>query len=186
MSDFDALYLASKILADRRVLDLRREKEALKLRLFWTEHDLRSLFFALDELTFATTACRCSAVGDACSERIFCNSFSWSEKWTLKLDRHLSTILHLIARCDMEVIALPDEDFSVREVRVEHIKEHRLEQADTCVDQDSHFVVCILNGVLHLWFGNKLHSCTHVGDPELVKLSRFFNLLKGEIDNKYQ
>jgi hypothetical protein len=63
MSGVDRLALVSKILLDQRFLELKRENERLKLRLFWVDHSINKLkkltFRANNRVGGPRCRCRC-------------------------------------------------------------------------------------------------------------------------------
>ena len=59
----DRLALVSRVLYDQRVLDLRRENEALRLQLFWKDHSRNHLAHLMIQANRAIPKCACSACG---------------------------------------------------------------------------------------------------------------------------
>ena len=63
MSAVDRLALVSKVLLDQRFLELKRENEDLKLRLFWVDHSINALkkFMCWANNRASGPRCRCSS-----------------------------------------------------------------------------------------------------------------------------
>ena len=63
MSGVDRLALVSKVLLDSRFLELKRENEGLKLRLFWVDHGINTLkkFMYWANNRASGPRCRCSS-----------------------------------------------------------------------------------------------------------------------------
>jgi hypothetical protein len=63
MNSVDRLAVVCKVLLDTRVLELRRENEALKLRLFWKEHGPEQLKAAMRMANAAAGGPGCGCLG---------------------------------------------------------------------------------------------------------------------------
>jgi hypothetical protein len=59
MANIDKLALVTKVLMDRRFLELKEENEALKLKMFWHTHSIKKLKKAMIEGNLSGPQCKC-------------------------------------------------------------------------------------------------------------------------------
>jgi len=165
MNGVERLAVVSKVLFDTRLLELRRENEALKLKLFWKEHNPAHLKAAMSAANQAEggPACSCLACvvsgrgesepGEA-AEKKPCTFKPWFEQL---LREHDMSVGH--------VVDVPRVDGSV------------VDSDNNVFDDDQHFTN--FAGADWKWwsYGSKLWKATSVRDPELAKLERLFHTL---------
>ncbi len=169
MNGVERLAAVSKILFDTRLLELRRENEALKLKLFWKEHNPCHMNAAMYLANTADGGPSCSCLACVITGRhvddrdepypLTCTFKSWFEQVLQEHD--MSTL-----------VGLPDVPIWV-DGRV--VDDH-----NNVLDTDHHFVhVFASNGTVSGWvYGSKLWKATSVRDSELAKLQRLFRTLK--------
>jgi hypothetical protein len=165
MQGVERLTLVSKILLDTRLLELKRENEALKLKLFWKEHNPAHLKAAMYLANTADGGPACSCLACVVSGRYAsddgeipenkpCVFKSWFEQM---LREHDMSVGH--------VVDVPRVDGSV------------VDSHNDVFDDDQHFTN--FAGCDWRWwaYGSKLWKATSVRDPELAKLERLFRAL---------
>ena len=171
MDGVERLAAVSRILFDTCLFELRRENEALKLRLFWKEHSpdiLRGCMCHVNQSLYGPL-CSCLACvmagrhdddRDSDDEEypLTCVFKTWFEK--VLRDHEMSTLL-----------GVPNVPIWV-DGRV--VGDH-----NKVLDTDHHFVhVFSRNGTVSGWvYASKLWKATSVRDPELAKLARLFETL---------
>ena len=150
------------------LLELQRENEALKLKLFWKEHNFQIMKNAICELNFAECgpACDCLACevsgrykkryGEVCENKP-CSFKPWFEQVLVEKDM---SIRH----------GLPDEPIWV---------DGSVVDSYYVLDDDHHFINLGRQDWFRWTYGSKLWKATSVGDPELVKLERLLHYLDG-------
>jgi hypothetical protein len=158
----------SKILFDTRLFELRRENEALKLKLFWKEHSPRMLRGVMHHANYLGPDCACLACvvtgrhDDDREDDEPCPSTCTFAPW---FDQ-------LVREHDMSTLeGLPDVAIWV-DGRV-------VCDNGQVLDSDHHFVHCFNRyGTVSGWvYGSKLWKATSVRDRELAKLERLFHTL---------
>ena len=66
MANIDKLALVTKVLMDRRFLEMKEENEVLKLKVFWQKHKIKKLIFAMDAgNSVCGPACKCESCFDS-------------------------------------------------------------------------------------------------------------------------
>lgn len=165
MDGVERLAVVSKILFDTRLLELKRENEALKLKLFWKEHNHKIMNNAMHSANQAEGGPRCSCLacrvsgrhdsddGDVAEEKP-CTFKPWFEQ---VLREHDMSVGH--------VVDMPRVDGSV------------VDSGNDVFDDGQHFTN--FAGCDWKWWthGSKLWKATSVRDPELAKLERLFHYL---------
>ena len=165
MNGVERLAVVSKVLFDTRLLELKRENEALKLKLFWKDH---SPFFLKEAMSTANKAeggpaCSCLACvvsgrresepGEAAEQKP-CTFKPWFEQVLREHDMSVGHVVD-VPRVDGRVVDSHNDVF----------------------DDDQHFTN--FAGCDWRWwtYGSKLWKATSVRDPELAKLERLFRTL---------
>jgi hypothetical protein len=170
MDGVERLTLVSKILFDTRLVEIKNENEALKLKLFWKEHNPAAL---KEAMSFANQVCG----GTKCS----CTA-------CLVSGRYL--------RDDVEVLEISSKTCVFRPWFEQVLREHDMSVAyglpdvpiwvdGTVVDDhnnvldDGHHFSNLASQDWFCWtYGSKLWKATSVHDPELTKLVRLFRTLE--------
>jgi hypothetical protein len=154
----------SKILFDTRLLELKRENEALKLKLFWKEHNHEIMENAMHSANTAVGGPGCSCLACVVSGRYesldgevakkTCTFKPWFEQ---VLREHDMSVGH--------VVDVPRVDGSV------------VDSGNDVFDDGQHFTN--FAGCDWRWWthGSKLWKATSVRDPELAKLERLLHFL---------
>jgi len=155
MSGVDRLALVSKILLDVRFLELKRENERLKLRLFWFDHCLVTLRKILY-----------MANNSACGPKCRCASCVLTKRYEPNI---------LDGYDD-------DEDACKFQPWFEQVlQQHGMSFRDTGHSEfhdDVHFHALLSNNARNQWvYGGKLCNARSTADPELVKLAALFQTL---------
>jgi hypothetical protein len=154
MSGVDRLALVAKILLDVRFLELKRENESLKLRLFWFDHCLLTLrkMLQIANNSAGGPKCRCAScvftkryepdILDGYEDEHACKFQPWFEQLLQK---------HGMSFRDASELAFHD---------------------------NVHFHVFSSNNARNQWvYGGKLCNAHSTADPELVKLAALFEAL---------
>ena len=167
MNGVERLAVVSKILFDTRLLELKRENEALKLKLFWKDH---SPFFLKEAMSTANQAeggpaCAClacfvsgrheSEYGEV-PEKKPCAFKPWFDQ--VLQDHHMGV-----------AVGLPPEPVWVDGSVVD--------SGTDVLDDGQHFTNLGSDDWVYWTYGSKLWKATSVRDPELVKLERLFHTL---------
>ena len=143
-------------------VELQRENEALKLKLFWKEHNNEIMENAMCHANEAVCGPRCSCL--TCQVRgRYSRGVTQNEQCTFKpwfeqvLREHDMSVGH--------VVDVPRIDGSV------------VDSDNNVFDDDQHFTN--FAGADWRWwtYGSKLWKATSVRDPELAKLERLFRTL---------
>ena len=170
MNGVERLAVVSKILFDTRLFELRRENEALKLKLFWKEHSPRMLRGVMHHANYLGPDCACLAcvvTGRHDDDReddepcpSICTFAPWFEQ--------------LVREHDMSTLeGLPDEPIWV-DGRVVCDNGQVLEIDHHFMHGFSHKHGTMINSWV---YGSKLWKATSVRDRELVKLKSLFHTL---------
>ena len=167
MDGVEILTLASKILLDTRLLELKRENEALKLKLFWKEHNPAHLKAAMYLANTADGGPACSCFMCVMSGRYPSDDGEIPRKKPCVFKSWFEQVLR---EYDMSVgLSLPDAPIWVNGIVVD-------DHNDVLYD-GQHFTN-LGSGDWFCWtYGSKLWKATSVGDPELAKLERLFRAL---------
>ena len=153
-----ALALASKILFDREVLELRSENERLRLCLFWKTYGPEQLLTAMQDTNALRIRCKCITCAvcgrhDGRANACLCSFEPWFHAQ--------------LALCELESSAIDPQS---RHFHLEGM---------TVWDTDAHFVHD--GGPNERWmqfsYGKKLHAATSIENKELQKLKRLFSIL---------
>ena len=167
----DALYVVSKVLADQRILELRRENEHLRsenehlrLQLFWRDYSKRELESAMAFANQKETGPRCTCIACMVSGRTestddphrFSNICRFRHYWE-----------HLLRECGLVVHrGLPQSltPGASADVLAQSI--------------DAHIISYGRHDWCSAWaYGARLWRGTSVDDPELKKLQTLFERL---------
>ena len=168
MNGVERLTLVSKILFDTRLLELKRENEALKLKLFWKEHNPSHLNAAMCSANTADD-------GPSCS----CLSCANSGRYEVRYDGEVAEKKPCVFKPWLEQV-LREHDMSVGlglPVVSIWVDGSVVDDHNNVLDDGQHFS----NLGSHDWvcwtYGSKLWKATSVRDPELAKLERLFRTL---------
>jgi hypothetical protein len=166
MNSVDRLAVVCKVLLDSRVLELRRENEALKLRLFWKEHGPEQLKAAMRMANGAAGGPGCGCLGCKVSGRgelefsnvagkqgEGCAFKAWFEQTLIELDMDVA-------------VSLPAAAVWV------HVKE--VDSRNDLLDDGVHFTNLGADDWVAWTYGSRLWKAASVSDPELGKLQRLF------------
>ena len=161
----DRLALVSKILLDSRVIELRKENEALKLKLFWKDHDESDL----KDLMRQTNNCgknppQCSCHACCVAGRVYADGPGMECTFKPWFEAH-------IASCGMEIGVGVGRDQEPVEVSFSEQVHY---------DIDAHFHSMGRDDWVQWTYGARLWKAASVSDPEIVKLIRLFDALKAE------
>jgi len=163
----DKLALVSRLILDQRVIDLRRENEELKMKLFWKDYSVCDLEKVM----------RCGNIFAHSAPKCNCAECSWAERMDIRMveDKHANCTFKpwfemKIKECGMTV----GYDCSGL------IKNHESRLAGV-YEADCHFV-----SVTGDWncfsYGRKLWGAQTTADPELQKLRELFCILTKDED----
>ena len=162
----DRLALISKLLFEPRVLELRAENEALKLKLFWKEHskaELEKLMVACNANIVHCKCLSCAASGRMDEEHTaepwgaICHFKQWFEEQLLKHGLSSETGVH---------------------VNQEPIGPHMCcDDGNRLYDVDAHFHHLARDDWVIWMYGAKLWKGKAVTEPELMKLQALFYTL---------
>ena len=168
MRGLDKLALVSKVLLDQRVIELRREVEELRLRLFWKDHSkqrLEKLMGQANSYGDNAPKCVCLAcgmkgriededMGDAVSTS--CTFAPWFKE---RLVQCGLTFQPMTADISGTSLGRP---WMMEGVEV--------------FDVDVHFLLAT-DDLLGFFYGTKLYDANSTKDPELQKLAALFDTL---------
>ena len=167
MNGVERLALVSKILFDTRLLELKRENEALKLKLFWKEHNPEELDKAMHLANTANGGCgpACSCLACAVSGRYESKPGEVAEKKPCTFKPWFEQVLREHDMSVGHVVDMPRVDGSV------------CDSGNDVFDDGQHFTN--FAGCDWKWWthGSKLWKATSVRDPELAKLERLLHFL---------
>ena len=181
MQGAERLCVVAKVFMDTRLLELKRENEGLKLKLFWKEHNPGMLKQAMSvaNRSEAGPGCTCLAciVGGRCNAGTQGYApYAFANMYDDQLIMSPHDICHL--RCQFKPWfeqKIRESGMSVREMPLSVL-------VDTGVvgvlDDGKHFVN--LGKVdWNAWvYGSRLHKASSTADPELDKLQRLFRALQ--------
>jgi hypothetical protein len=165
MNGVERLAVVSKVLFDTRLLELKRENEALKLKLFWKEHNNKELNVAMARANETDGGPQCSCLACAVSGRFISNNGEVAEQKPCTFKPWFEQVLR-------------EHDMSVGHVvDVPRIDGSLVDSDNNVFDDDQHFTN--FAGADWRWwtYGSKLWKATSVRDPELAKLERLFRTL---------
>jgi hypothetical protein len=170
----DRMALISRLLLEPRILALRTENEALKLKLFWKEHnksDLETLMTACNQNGIQCNCLSCAISGRMDEEQTalprgaVCRFKQWFEE---QLAKH-----GLSSKCGV------DED---QEDVGPHIS---CDDGNGVFDVDSHFHHLVRDDWYVWMYGAKLWKAKSVTDPEAVKLQALFYTLSRSAEGSH-
>jgi hypothetical protein len=164
MDGVDRLAVVCKVLLDSRVLELRRENEALRLRLFWKEHGAEQLKAAMRVANGVAGGPGCGCLGCVVSGkrereygelpvRTSCAFKAWFEQTLQELGMDVA-------------VGLPAEETWV------HVQE--VDPDSALLDDGAHFTNLDVDDWVAWTYGSRLWKAASVRDPELAKLQRLF------------
>ena len=165
MDGVERLALVSKILFDTRLLELKRENEALKLKLFWKEHNHEIMDNAMYSANQAVGGPACSCLACAVSGRYESEPGEVAEKKPCTFKPWFEQVLREHDMSVGHVVDLPRVDGSV------------VDSHNDVFDDDQHFTNFAGEDWVWWKYGSKLWKATSVRDPELAKLERLFHYL---------
>lgn len=161
----DALYVVSKVLADERILELRRENENLRLQLFWRDYSKRELESAMAFANQKDTGPRCTCIACMVSGRTsstddphrFSNVCRFRNYWE-----------HLLRECGLVVHQGLPPEVSTTGTSAEVLAQ----------GVDAHIISYGRHDWCSAWaYGARLWRAGSVHDPELKKLQTLFERL---------
>jgi hypothetical protein len=177
MDGVERLSLVAKVLMDTRLLELKRENEELKLKLFWKEHDpcMLKQAMAAANTRDGGPRCKCLAciVGGRCENGT--QGFSpypaqeYADHYVMSRD----DICHL--RCQFK----PWFEDRIREagMRVRDMPSSVWVGGSAVVDGGDHFVNMGRVDWNDCVYGSRLRTASSAGDRDLGKLNRLFHVL---------
>ena len=169
MANIDKLALVTKVLMDRRFLELKEENEFLKLKMFWHTHNIKKLNKAMIEGNLYVSQCKCE---NCCyqgraghilkteTEDRVCGFKPWFEEMIIGCGL-------TIGDCSGQPIyaGLPHMD-------------------DVVYDNDYH-ILNEYHGHCPIWsgtaYGGKLWKAKSVSDPELKKIAALFIAIRDAV-----
>lgn len=169
----DRLALISRLLLDERVLELRMENEALRLKLFWKDHNLCELRDLMAMANRAGPDCSCTSCALTYRKRIEKDRQPRDEPCSFK--PWFESIL-----ADLDMICIIGFWPELKPVFDHDCTDYHV------YDVDSHFHHNGQANWLFWGYGSKLWKAKTINDPELQKLKRLFERLKREIHGPTQ
>jgi len=158
------LALASKILLDKEVIQLRQENELLRLKLFWKDHKVDILKQLMQEANQAEDGPHCKCCTCAVSGRIDEGDESIDMKCVFKpwFESHLMS-------CGLTYQTAAQEGNGVQ---------HMSGDGNFQYDVDTH-IHHIVSADWFAWtYGARLWKANSADDPELIKLHSLFERLQ--------
>jgi hypothetical protein len=173
----DRLALVSRLLLDQRVLELRRENEALRLQLFWKDHGRNQLAQLMIQANRAVPGCTCIAC--SVSGRI-------DDGETVSFTRQCAFKPWFEARLaasglNTHAVGLPASP--TRTVLAAAAGRHDTTQLYDGADAHFHHVDGRDDWADSWTYGVRLWGARDARDAELLKLERLFGLLREEIED---
>ena len=168
MSSLDRLALVCKIMLDQRILDLRSENEALRLKLFWKDHGKNKLRDRMAQANQMGPNCMCIAC--AVSGRMDEEAETVHSSCTFK-----EWFEGLLSKCGLTCITGVD---------MVPVGPHMSCDCGNYVyDVNSHFHHLTNDDWVAWMYGAKLWKAQSVSDPELQKLKKLFEILDPATDD---
>ena len=185
MQGTERLCVVAKVFMDTRLLELKRENEELKLKLFWKEHNPSMLKRAMlvANRSEAGPGCTCLAciVGGRCNAGTQGYApYAFANMYDDQLIMSPHDICHL--RCQFKPWfeqKIRESGMSVREMPLSMLVHGDLvDEGNAVLDDGKHFVN--LGKVdWNAWvYGSRLHKASSTADPELDKLQSLFRALE--------
>jgi hypothetical protein len=167
MNGVERLAVVCKVLFDTRLLELKRENEALKLKLFWKEHNPSILKSYMSAANNADGGPKCCCLACVVTGRYEMDVGELPEKKPCTFKPWFE---HMLQDHEMSIaVGLPDVPVWVDGSVVDC--------GNNVLDDGQHFTN-LGSGDWFCWtYGSKLWKATSVGDPELAKLERLFHTL---------
>ena len=170
--NIDKLALVTKVLMDRRFLEMKEENEVLKLKVFWQKHKIKKLIFAMDAgNSVCGPACKCESCFD--SELTGELDFKDIEQRTCGFKPWFDA---KVIACGLTIGG--------------HTGERRSHESgpkyNIVYDNDYHIVYHLRHGERPTWseitYGGKLWKAKSVSDPEIKKLVALFKSIYDDVD----
>ena len=184
MQGVERLSLVAKVLLDTRLLELKRENEELKLKLFWKDHNPSMLKQAMAVVNTVEGGPRCAClaciVGGRCANGTQGYApYAFAHEYDHQLVMSAHDICHL--RCQFKPWfeqKIAESGMSVREmplsVWVDGADGGVVDDGKAVPDDGNHFVN--MGRVdWNAWvYGSRLWNASSTADPELGRLKRLF------------
>ena len=165
MNGVERLALVSKILLDTRLLELKRENEALKLKLFWKENNPEELKKAMASANCGKDGPSCSCLACVVSGRYESDHGEVAEMKPCTFKPWFEQVLREHEMNAGHVVDVPRVDGSV------------VDSHNDVFDDGQHFTNFAGKDWVCWTYGSTLWKATSVRDPELAKLERLFRTL---------
>jgi len=169
--------MSTRMNLQRETEALKRENEALKLKLFWKEHNHGNMSNAMCWANQAEDGPRCSCLSCVVSGRY--EKLKWPNRRRVHSSGEVAEqetctfkpwFEQVLEHHEMSIgRGLPDVPIWVEGSVVD--------SANDVLDDGQHFTVLGRGDWVHWIYGSKLWKATSVGDPELVKLKNVFRYL---------
>jgi hypothetical protein len=167
MDGVERLAVVCKVLLDTRALELRRENEALRLRLFWKDHGPEQLKAAMRMANGAAGGPGCGCLGCVVSGR---RESGHGELPVKKPCAFKAWFEQTLQELGMDVaVGLPAEETWV------HVQE--VDPDSALLDDGAHFTNLGADDWVAWTYGSRLWKAVSVSDPELAKLEGLFRTL---------
>ena len=179
MQGVERLSLVAKVLMDTRLLELKRENEELKMRLFWKEHNPSMLRQAMAAANMGEGGPACSClqciVGGRCAD----GTRGYAPyAFTHEYDGHI--VMPAYDRCHLRCQFKPWFEQKIRESGLS------VRDADGIVVgdgagalDDGHHFIHMGRVDWNAWvYGSRLSKASSVADQELQKLQKLFRALE--------
>ena len=173
MEGVERLSLVAKVLMDTRLLELKRENEALKMQLFWRDHSpsMLSLAMAAANKMPAGPRCACLAciVGGRCEDGT--RGFA-PYPFAHMYDEHL--VMAQSDRCHLRCQFKPWFEDKIRGAGMRVVTETAFPDGDGVRDEGQHFTNLGI-GDWNTWvYGSAVCKAKSVDNEDLVKLQQLF------------
>ena len=181
MEGVERLSLVCKVLMDTRLQELKRENEALKLQLFWKEHNpcmlKRAMAVANESEAGPRCACLACIVGGRCADgTLGFAPYPFAHVYEEQLVMSTHDRCHL--RCQFKPWfegKIRGSGMSVREVPVSVWVDSGVVNDGHGVSDEGHHFINLGRVDWNAWvYGPRLCKAASAADPELAKLRRLF------------
>lgn len=166
MQGVERLALVAKVLMDTRLLELKRENEELKLKLFWRDHNPSMLRQAMAAANMVDGGPRCSCL--ACIVGVRCANGTRGFAPYLFLTRNEQLVMS--HRCHLRCQFQPWFEAKIREAGMSV-------GFDALRDDGQHFSNLGSADWNTFVYGSRLWKASSTADPELGKLEKLFHAL---------